>query len=270
MAENAASNNDMLKIMQSLHDAGGKSAQVPAGWTQGRALYGGLVAALAADAMALAVENPRPLRSLMVNFVAPASDGTLNVHASVLREGRSVVQTRADVVSEDGAVYCAASAAFGGSRPGVVVKPNAPKELKPRNSVPALGNNTRPLPSFLGNFDIHWTGGAIPMTGSMDRTTSMWVRHKCDMSAFPAAKIIAIADMPPPIVLSHYSKPAMASSLSWSLEFLVPPEEVLSEWFFLEFELDAAASGYSQQTGSIFDEDGTLVAVSRQCMVYFE
>lgn len=270
MTDKPIYNDDMLKIMQSLHASGGTSADIPTGWTQGRALFGGLVAALAADAMALKMQERKPIRSLMVNFVAPAPDGKLGVSPTIMREGRSVVQARADVLNPEGQICCAVSAAFGGDRPGVRVMPAGPREMKPRDSVPPMPADKRPLPSFLGNFDIRWTGGGVPMTGSCDRTTSMWVRHKCDLSEFPAAKIISIADMPPPIVLCHYTKRAMASSLSWSLEFVQPPETVTSDWFYLEFVLDAAANGYSQQTGNIYDENGVLVAVSRQCMVYFE
>ena len=32
---------------------------------------------------------------------------------------------------------------------------------------------------------------------------------------------------------------------------------------------EAAAQGYTQQSGRIYSEDGELCALSRQCMVYF-
>jgi len=57
--------------------------------------------------------------------------------------------------------------------------------------------------------------------------------------------------------------------LSWSLEFIEAPEELTSEWFYLEFEVEAAADGYTQQSGRIYDELGRLVALTRQSMVYF-
>ena len=60
-----------------------------------------------------------------------------------------------------------------------------------------------------------------------------------------------------------------ASSLSWSLEFIEAPELIRSEWFYMEFEVDAAADGYTQQSGKIYDESGRLIALTRQCMVYF-
>jgi len=57
--------------------------------------------------------------------------------------------------------------------------------------------------------------------------------------------------------------------LTWSLEFVVPPESVKSDWLYLEFTVEAAADGYTQQSGKVFDETGQLCALSRQCMVYF-
>ena len=99
---------------------------------------------------------------------------------------------------------------------------------------------------------------------------NMWVRHRQDVSGFPIEKLVDIADIPQPVLLSHFEKPPVpASSLSWSLEFVEAPEEIVSEWFYLEFEVEAAANGYTQQSGKIFDETGRLVALTRQCMVYF-
>lgn len=264
------SDNDGLKeIINNLAENGGKSVQIPTGWAQGRALYGGLVAAIAAEAMSRHLASPRPIRSLLGNFVAPAPEGELAIKSEILREGRAVVQTRADVMAGDQVCF-AASAAFGDDRPGIVVPPEKAGPMPARDSVPAMQSGQRPLPGFLKNFDIRWTGGGVPMSGSKDMHTSMWVRNRSNMDAFPIAKIVSIADMPPPVILCHYDRPTRTSSMSWSIEFVVPPDQVGGDWFYLDFVLDAAASGYSQQSGKIFDETGTLVALSRQCMVYFE
>lgn len=261
--------SSMQEIMESFTGTAGDSVQIPTGWSQGRAVYGGLIAAIAADAMANQLASPRPIRSFLGNFVAPAPEGDLAIKSEILREGRAVVQTRADILAGDQVCF-AGSAAFGDDRPGVEVIPDKAAHMPARDSVPSMQKGVRPLPGFLDNFDIRWTGGGIPMSGSMDRHTSMWVRHRSDMDAFPIAKIISIADMPPPIILSHYDRPARASTMSWSIEFIVPPEQVQGDWFYLDFTLDAAAGGYSQQSGSIYSESGALVALSRQCMVYFE
>lgn len=241
---------------------------IPDGWAQGRALYGGLVGALVAEPMAALLETPRPIRSLMGNFVAPAPTGELTVRREILREGRAVVQTRADLMAGDQVCF-AASAAFGDDRPGKAVAPAFEFRGEPRDSVPPAPQN-RALPGFLSRFDVHWTGGGIPASNSGDRRTGMWVRPKGDVSDYPVARIVAVADMPPPVMMAHYDYPVRSSSMTWSLEFVVPPAEVETDWFYLDFTLDAAANGYSQQSGLIFDENKRLVAMSRQCMVYFE
>ena len=71
-------------------------------------------------------------------------------------------------------------------------------------------------------------------------------------------------------MMLHYKVPIMGSTLTWSLEFVQNPERVATTWFYLDYHLDAAADGYSQQSGTIYDESGAVVALSRQCMVYFE
>lgn len=257
------------EIMNNLAGNNGNRVQIPGGWAQGRALYGGLVAAIAADTMSKQLASPRPIRSFMGNFVAPAPEGELVVKSEILREGRAVVQTRADIIAGDQVCF-AASAAFGDDRPGILVNPEKAGDIPARDSVPPMQQGARPLPGFLEKFDIRWTGGGVPMSGSKDMHTSMWVRNRSNMAAFPIAKIISIADMPPPVILCHYDRLTRASSMSWSIEFVVPPEQVEGDWFYLDFELDAAASGYSQQSGKIFDQTGALIAMSRQCMVYFE
>jgi len=256
----------MLEKLRSNRDA---RIEISPGWTQGRAVYGGVATSVAVGGMERLLPDPKTLRSLMVSFVAPMIEGEATLDARILRQGRSVTQATVDVRCGDNIVVHA-TAAYGAARPAKAVAPDVSFTPEPRDSVPALDTDLTGLPDFLQRFDIHWTGGGIPMSGTDDRRLGMWVRHRDDMSAFPEAKIIALADIPPPVMMSHYSAPVMASSLSWSLEFVCPAEQVSSDWFYLDYTLEAAADGYSQQNGRIFSEDGTLVALSRQCMVYFE
>lgn len=259
----------LKEMLSEVEPEGPSSIEICPNWFNGRAAYGGLVGALAATAMEKSVEGDKPLRSFMANFVGPVPPETVEVTAKVLRSGKSVTQAVVDVTHE-GQVLTHASAAFGVSRPTVAADIDPDFDAKPKESVPALDDVARALPGFLNNFTIHWTGGSIPMSGSKDTRLGMWVRHKGDVSGFPAAKIIAIADVPPPLMLSHYTRMVRASSLSWAMEFVRPPEEVDTTWFYLDFTLEAASGGYCQQSGRIFDEKGQLCAITRQCMVYFE
>ncbi|WP_417465577.1 thioesterase family protein [Kordiimonas sp.] len=244
-------------------------ATLTPGWMQGRAAYGGLVGGLLVAGMRQALKTPKPIRSLMVSFVGPAPAGDVQVVSSVLREGRNVTQATSQVRAGD-AVCAQAMASFGDARETKSAAPNVEFKPEPRESVPPLEGAGRLLPPFLQYFDGHWTGGGVPMTGTEDRRLGMWVKHKSDMTAYPAEALVGLADIPPPVMMSHYKTPVMASSLSWSLEFLMEPENVKADWFYLDYTLEAAKDGYSQQSGMLFTEAGDLVALSRQCMVYFE
>ncbi len=238
-------------------------------WMQGRAAFGGLGAAMAAKGMRTLLAKEKPMRSLMVSFVGPIPAEEVTVRSELLREGKNVTQATSRILAGD-KVCLQASAAFGDARDTKAAAPSAEFRAEPRDSVPSVAAVGAPVPPFISNFDVHWTGGGIPLSNTGARRLGQWVRNKSDMSAFPLEKIVAIADIPPPIILAHYDKRVLASSLSWSLEFVRPAHEVDSDWFYLDYTLEAAAGGYSQQSGQIFAENGELVALSRQCMTYFE
>ncbi|MCF5105023.1 thioesterase family protein, partial [Pseudomonas proteolytica] len=72
---------------------------IPAQWAQGRATFGGLVAALQYEALRAQVPADRPLRSLAVTFVGPvAPDVSASYQVEVLREGKAVSQLLGRVV----------------------------------------------------------------------------------------------------------------------------------------------------------------------------
>src|SRR5688572_3047579 len=70
-------------------------------WGQGRATFGGLVAAAGNEAMRRLVPSDRPLRSLQTTFVGPAGPGTWSMHARVLRVGRAVTLAHCDILDGD-------------------------------------------------------------------------------------------------------------------------------------------------------------------------
>ena len=260
---------DLEEILAGLENSDSNSTRFSEKWSQGRSAFGGLSAAFAVTAMRKKLARPQTIRSLMVSFIAPVAPGEVNVEARVLRQGRNVTQCSASVIS-GGQVALQAMAAFGNSREAFKPASAGNRELPRRDSGISFSDNAKRLPPFLHYFDGCWIDGGIPFSGNYKPFLNMWVRHKQDVSRFPVEKLIAIADIPPPVLLSHFEKPPVpASSLSWSLEFVEAPEELTGEWFYLEFEVDAAADGYTQQSGRIYDELGRLVALTRQTMVYF-
>src|SRR5699024_12416458 len=73
--------------------------EVPAGWTQGRACFGGLVAAIMYRRLQTLVPGRLP-RSLFVSFVGPGASGRIDIEESVLRTGGSVTQAGRRILHE--------------------------------------------------------------------------------------------------------------------------------------------------------------------------
>lgn len=260
---------DFQQLLKELNQSDANTVEFGETWSQGRAAFGGLAAAFATCGMAKLLASPQPIRSLMVSFIGPLPPGLAKVEANVLRMGKNVTQMSANV-SGGGNLCLQAMGVYGNARESVIVPANHPFNPVDRaKGIPFTVNRDR-TPSFLQYFDGCWASEGLPFSGKSTRELNMWVRHTADMTANPVEKIVAIADMPPPLILSHFTKPPVpASSLTWALEFVIPPAEVKSDWFYLEFCIEAAADGYTQQSGKIFTEDGKLCALSRQCMVYF-
>ena len=261
--------SNFAAILQTLSDSADGITRFDEAWSQGHSAFGGLSSAFAVTEMRKQLTTTQPMRSLMVSFIAPIPPGDVTASASVLRQGKSVTQMRADITTS-GQIALQAMGVFGSAREALHVPPESEFTPVARDQGIAFATHAERLPRFLSYFDGCWVDGGMPFSGTKQRRLGMWVRHKADVSAYPTEKLVAICDIPPPVILSHFDTPPVpASSLTWALEFVVPPESVTSDWFYLDYTAEAAADGYTQQSGRIFDENGQLCALSRQCMVYF-
>lgn len=264
-------NSDITEILGALRDNPDNRANVSEHWSQGRSVFGGIAAALAVTAMRKEVADDRSLRSLMVSFVGPLLPGESVAHTRMLRQGGNVTQTSAEII-QDGQVCLQALAAYGKPREGLSIPIDHDFEPgRPEPEISLREQDPKRMPGFLRFFDGLWIAGGTPYSGDVKNQISIWVAHRTDMSAFLDEAVVTIADIPPPVLLNRFTDTrAPSSSLSWSLEFVTPPEQISSRWFLLRFDLEWAADGYTQQSGKIFSEDGRLVALTRQTMVYFQ
>src|SRR5688572_33209142 len=95
--------------------ARGHSARVPDSWSQGRATYGGLVGGLLARAAGAELPADRPLRSALVDFIAPVAPGQVELETRVLRSGRTLTHVEARLIQAD-EVAAVFTGVYGGSR----------------------------------------------------------------------------------------------------------------------------------------------------------
>ncbi|MEQ6886825.1 thioesterase family protein [Salicola sp. Rm-C-2C1-2] len=254
-----------------MHTARQGRAELTPDWGQGRATFGGLLAAMAHEAMRAELVDQRPLRSLAISFVGPAApDQTVDVSAEILRQGKAVTQVESRI-HQDGETVMVALGSFGSGRDSEVSveQQSAPEADKPdaARPMPQIEGVT---PDFLRHYDLRFCLGGFPFTGSADRTMGGWMRFREAPACITHSHLVALVDTWPPAVLPHLSKPAPASTLSWTMELVHPmPSIDPSDWLLYQATIDQARDGYGLTRAGIWTASGELVARSQQTVTVF-
>lgn len=240
------------------------------GWGQGRATFGGVVAALAVSRLQAAVADPdQPLRSLTVSFVAPLAPGPVTATAEVLRRGRSVTQAQGALI-QDGQVAAAVLASFGAARDSVLALPGParpdlpdPTSIEPNPFLPGL------TPDFFAHVDLRMATGSIPFTGAAHPDVSGWMRYRKPPREFGTAHLVGLIDAWPPSVLALLTKPAASSTLSWTLELFGETTGGPEDFWCYRVVTDRCDAGYCHSQAGVWGPSGEPVAVSRQVIAVF-
>lgn len=247
-----------------------ESIYIPASWGQGRTAYGGISAALIYEAFKGHLQDGRLLRSLYITFVGPVLlDEALDIEVSFLREGKNVTQLQGRMLQK-GAVVVQAQASFGLDMPSAITVANNDKHyLQKPDKVPQLVDSQ--LPAFLQHIDIRLLEGDLPFSGSSYSSLGGWMRYVDTPQCLTDSHLLALIDAWPPATLQMAADVAPASSLSWNIEFIYPHKAFRpDEWFAYRAHTRQAAGGYGHTEANIWDEDGELVALSRQTVMVFD
>ncbi len=246
---------------------------IPAEWAQGRASFGGLVAALQYEAMRAKVSADRPVRSLAITFVGPVEPGvSVGFEVDVLREGKAVSQVLGRVLQND-QVVTLVQGSFGASRPSEVEVLAAPApEMKHWDDCQELPYIKGVTPEFMRHLAMRWSVGGLPFTGNKSREMGGWVRLRGDVKEEPVteAHILALVDAWPPALLPHLKKPAAGSTLTWTIEFVQPLQALSTlDWCKYLVEIEHARDGYGHAAAALWSAEGQLIALSRQTVTIF-
>lgn len=237
---------------------------VPAQWGQGRAVFGGMAAALAMAHLLPVITSAIPLRSVSVSFVAPLNTGKARVQRRILRRGKSVIQAQVEI-EQDGQIALVLLASFGAARSSAyqLVADTAPQwQTQP---VQVLPKNSH-APEFTLHFDYQITQGQLPFSASKLRHLGGDVRMAGDNSKQAGIlELLALVDAWPPVSLTLLNQPAPASSLTWTIEFMADdfPFNNTDWWRYLA-EIEYGADGYHHIAAKLWQPDGKLAAISRQ------
>jgi acyl-CoA thioesterase len=245
-------------------------------WLQGRTCYGGLISALAVLAMRDRAGTAWPedvgLRALQTCFVGPVSPGSVDIRASVLRQGRNVCQVQAHVLQQ-GQVAAALLGVFGGDRPSTL-QPRLPRRPAPRHEADALPvPPPRPhgAPAFLAHFDMRWAEGAVPFSGVSGHSSCIHMRLNPEEAASVPAElqIVLLADLSPTPVIGELARPSANSSVTWELQLRPvdpgPPEG----WWRADNESLMVDGGYVNQSARLWAPGGQLAAYGYQVVAVF-
>jgi acyl-CoA thioesterase len=249
--------------------------EVPADWLQGRTSFGGLISVIAVQAMrdvaGAAWAGDVHLRALQTSFIGPVTQGPVEVAVNLLREGKNVRQVQA-LVRQAGQTAALMLGVFGSDR-ATAVAPMSPK--KPPVATEPEQTPVRALPSgiapnFTQHMDMRFAEGAAPYSG----TVSMLSRIHLKLKGEPASGIstelltVLLADVPPTPLLSQFTQPTPASSVSWELE-LRPLPPSTEGWWRVDTDVLAAAGGYSNQATRLWSPDGELAALGYQVVTVY-
>lgn len=243
--------------------------EIPADWGQGRALFGGMAAAIAFGYLKSLLGDAAKVRSLAVSFIAPIAPGPGLLKREILRVGKSVQHAEVRIYQQD-QLALVMLASFGAARPSTVEHQAELIDL----SAPVLAQLPKqgPVPEFTRHFDYELTAGGFPFSGNAAVKMSGRNRFNGPATAAPCSveAVIALIDAWPPATLSWLSAPAPASSLTWSLEFLTSDFAfAATDWWYYQAQIDAAHEGYSHIEARFIDAAGQLVAISRQTVTVF-
>ena len=251
--------------------ASGGEVTIPSSWSQGRASFGGITAALVFDRMEHVVAPGRPMRSMQVSFVGPVKpDEPAAVEAEILREGKAVSQVLGRIV-QNGEPKLMVLASFGGDRDSEVqVDPSPAPQAKPVDQCKGLDYIKGVTPEFIQQIEMRWAFGNLPFSGKGGRELGGWMQFRKSPEVFSDAHIIALIDAWPPAVLPYVKRQVKTSSLSWALDIVHPrPFLEPGDWLLYKATIDKAGAGYGHTQAGIWTERGDLVALSRQTVTVF-
>jgi acyl-CoA thioesterase len=258
-------------VISAVHASAAHTVTIPEKWGQGRATFGGMVAAAMFEKITPHVAPDRPVRSVMVSFVAPVAPGAMEVSVKVLREGKAATQVQAMAYQND-QVCAVILASFAGDRESMVnVAPDQAPVFKTPDEVQTFPFIPGLTPDFTQYFDYRYTLGQMPFMGSEQTAMGGWIKLREDAEqAISVSAILALLDAWPPAVFSMLKKPAAGSSLTWNISFVAVPTDCrANDWWQYQAQIQSSAKGYSHIDASLWDKNGNLTVTSRQTVSVF-
>jgi acyl-CoA thioesterase len=242
------------------------------GWTQGRTLYGGMIVAPTLYALDGILPEGRSLRAMSATLCAPVLAGPAELRIEELRSGRSMSHHQARILQQ-GKVRAVIAMSSGAARPSAMALPGCPPpSARPPSELPGMAYLEEGFPPiFTRNFEYRWSSAGFPSPKPLPPHIQGWIRFRHKTRIDDAALVAMLDAWPPPSLLAHPGLYPL-STVSWQVSLLRPmPLGGASSdaWWFFESRNSAASEGYTDFHSTLWDEEGRVVAQSRQLVAEF-
>ncbi|MEZ5186953.1 MAG: thioesterase family protein [Candidatus Nanopelagicales bacterium] len=255
-----------LEDVLTLREQGGEwSAEVPAGWAQGRTTFGGLVAAFLARAAEAACD--RPIRSMDIYFLEPVIPGPVTLKVESTRTGKHLTHLEVGMYAQAKRVATARLIHADATTGRLDVVPAAPAQEKSFDEAIEMPFIDGVMPEFLQNLELRLGEGDPPMTGSSRAVAGGFVRNRGP--ARGVAALLTHGDAWPPPQLAMVDHLVPASSVRWHVAFHADVTEADGEqWSWLRSEATWRSGPLSTVVGMLV-RDGAPVAYLEQTIVMY-
>ncbi|MGV3619443.1 MAG: acyl-CoA thioesterase [Archangium sp.] len=238
----------------------------PAGWLQGRGLFGGLL--MGAMVRTLETFAPeRPLRSLTAEIFAPVAPGSCELVLSTLREGNAVTTVSARL-EQSGEVLAHGVGVLGKQRITDRERVQLPAPIsKPWHDVEAVPVQPPLGPDFARFWEFRPTD-FMPFSGGAEAAAEGWIRPVEAAVKRDAGYLAACADAWWPTMFAIEEAPRPTATIAFTFQPFVNFEGFdANAPLFHRARLAAASDGYCVEFRELWSETGKLLALNQQTFV---
>lgn len=237
---------------------------VPSGFGQGKATFGGLVLGVLVSALEQSLDVARPLRSLQAELLGAPQPGPATLTVRRLRKS-STMETLAAELHQGGDLMTHAVGIFGDARPvSDTITPRI--TLPPWQDVTPMPQRAPFAPEFTQHLEYRSTG-PYPFTGAGGNVVHGWVRPR-EATTRDAALLMMLVDAWWLAAFTTMKAPRPAVTLGFALDvhagFDGLPDDAP---YYHRGEVVALADGYATETRELWGSDGRLLALNRQTVV---
>jgi acyl-CoA thioesterase len=242
------------------------STRLDTGWWIQRGPNGGYLAAILLRAIRAEVaDDARATRSFTVHYLRPPVEGAAEVDVRIERTGRSLSTVTARLL-QGGETAAIAIAALGTDRVGAVdFDDTVMPEVAPPDRCP-----TMPQPAAISipmreRYESRLAIGADLFGEGRTARTGGWMRL-ADGEPLDELVVVALTDAWPPAVFTRSTTPMAVPTIDLTVHLRHPVADP-GGWCLVAFQTRLSGSGYLEEDGEVWSEDGKLLALSRQLAV---